>query len=119
MTRLAPRTIALTIAAALILPLAGCAKDKNKSDTHYVAHDVDTLYNAARERLDRGQYKIAAALFDEVERQHPYSVWARRAQLMSAFSYYLARQYTESIASALTPASLSSLPTVCSTDCTR
>jgi outer membrane protein assembly factor BamD len=97
MTRLAPRSIALTIAAALILPLAGCAKDKNKSDTHYVAHDVDTLYNAARERLDRGQYKIAAALFDEVERQHPYSIWARRAQLMSAFCYYLGRDYQKSI----------------------
>ena len=34
----------------------------------------------------------AAKLFDEVERQHPYSVWARRAQLMSAFSYYMAQQ---------------------------
>jgi len=39
-------------------------------------------------------------LFDEVERQHPYSVWARRAQLMSAFSYYLAHDYTASIQSA-------------------
>ena len=33
-------------------------------------------------------------IFDEVERQHPYSIWARRAQLMSAFSYYAgARPY--------------------------
>jgi outer membrane protein assembly factor BamD len=39
-------------------------------------------------------------LFDEVERQHPYSVWARRAQLMSAFSYYLAKDHTKSIDSA-------------------
>ncbi|MBU6207386.1 MAG: outer membrane protein assembly factor BamD, partial [Alphaproteobacteria bacterium] len=42
------------------------------------------------------EYKLAGALFDEVERQHPYSVWARRAELMSAFSYYLARDYNES-----------------------
>ena len=35
-----------------------------------------------------------------MERQHPYSVWARRAQLMSAFSYYAARSYPESIQSA-------------------
>jgi outer membrane protein assembly factor BamD len=95
-----PRLIALVIAAAVIAPLAGCATSGKKSDTRYVARDVDTLYNAAKERLDRGQYKIAGALFDEVERQHPYSIWARRAQLMSAFSYYLARSYTESIASA-------------------
>ena len=100
MLRRATRPIALMIAAALVLPLAGCATGKNKGDTKYVARDVDTLYNAAKERLERRQYKLAAALFDEVERQHPYSVWARRAQLMSAFSYYLARQYTESIASA-------------------
>ncbi|OYU72311.1 MAG: outer membrane protein assembly factor BamD, partial [Alphaproteobacteria bacterium PA3] len=50
--------------------------------------------------MDRGQFKRAAALFDEVERQHPYSVWARRAQLMSAFSYYAAREYNESTNSA-------------------
>jgi outer membrane protein assembly factor BamD len=39
-------------------------------------------------------------LFDEVERQHPYSPWARRAQLMSAFSYYVSRDYSKSIQSA-------------------
>ena len=100
MLRKAIRPIALMIAAALVVPLAGCATGKNKGDNKYVARDVDTLYNAAKERLDRHQYKLAAALFDEVERQHPYSVWARRAQLMSAFSYYLAREYTDSISSA-------------------
>ncbi|PTQ12367.1 outer membrane protein assembly factor BamD [Sphingomonas oleivorans] len=101
MSRPAFRPIALMIAAALVVPLAGCATNsRNKADTRYVARDVDTLYNAAKDRLDRGQYKLAAALFDEVERQHPYSEWARRAQLMSAFSYYLAHQYPESIQSA-------------------
>ena len=66
-------------------------------DTRYVARDVNTLYLAAKDRLDRGQYQMAAALFDEVERQHPYSPWARRAQLMSSFSYYMAQKYNESI----------------------
>jgi outer membrane protein assembly factor BamD len=84
-----------------IVPLAGCASSKKfKADSSYVARDVNSLYNAAKERLDGGQYKLAGALFDEVERQHPYSVWARRAQLMSAFSYYLARDFTESTNSA-------------------
>lgn len=94
------RLAALALVTILALPLAGCATSKNKADTKYVARDVNTLYTAARDRLDRGQYKIAAQLFDEVERQHPYSVWARRAQLMSAFSYYMGRQYSESIESA-------------------
>lgn len=94
------RLAALVLVSALALPLSGCATSKNKADTKYVARDVNTLYTAARDRLDRGQYKTAAQLFDEVERQHPYSIWARRAQLMSAFSYYMGRQYSESIESA-------------------
>ncbi len=96
------KTAALLAVIALAVPLAGCAgsRGRNKADTSYVARDVNTLYNAAKDRLDRGQFKLAAALFDEVERQHPYSVWARRAQLMSAFSYYAARDYTESTNSA-------------------
>lgn len=89
----------LVIGLSLAL-LAGCATNKNRADTSYVARDVSTLYNAGKYRLDRGQYKLAAALFDEVERQHPYSPWARRAQLMSAFSYYMGRDYTQAIQSA-------------------
>ncbi len=95
------RPLALALVAALLVPLAGCATGgKKKGDTSFVARDVDTLYNGAKARLDRRQYKQAAQLFDEVERQHPYSVWARRAQLMSAFSYYLEHDYSSSIQSA-------------------
>jgi outer membrane protein assembly factor BamD len=96
------RSAVLIALSAIALPLAGCAGGgkKFKADTSYVARDVNSLYNAAKAKLDAGQYKFAAALFDEVERQHPYSAWARRAQLMSAFSYYLAREYTESTGSA-------------------
>ncbi len=88
-------SIALGVSISM---LSGCATSgSNKGDTKYVARDVNTLYNAAKEKLDHGNYQIAAALFDEVERQHPYSPWARRAQLMSSFSYYMAQKYTESI----------------------
>ncbi|WP_164117233.1 outer membrane protein assembly factor BamD [Sphingorhabdus sp. Alg239-R122] len=82
------------------LSLSACATSSNKVDTSYIARDVNTLYSAAKDRLDRGQTKLAAALFDEVERQHPYSPWARRAQLMSSFSYYLDSDYNKSIQSA-------------------
>ena len=102
MPRLATRPILLAaLAAAVFAPLSGCAHGaKKKADTKFIARDVDTLYNLARDRLDRRQYKLAAQLFDEVERQHPYSIWARRAELMSAYSYYLGRSYNDSIASA-------------------
>ncbi len=94
------RHVLLASAAAAMALTAGCAGGKAKKDTAYVARDVETLYAAAKERLDRGNAKQAAALFDEVERQHPYSPWARRAQVMSAFSYYLARNYPQAIQSA-------------------
>src|SRR5436305_2156110 len=94
------RPFALLLAAAAVLPLVGCAHGKGRSDTAYVARDVSSLYNAAKRSMDNGDYEQAAKLFDEVERQHPYSVWARRAQLMSAFNYYLAHKYTEAVSSA-------------------
>jgi outer membrane protein assembly factor BamD len=88
---------AVALAAALVTT-AGCARNRaEKGDTRYVARDVETLYNLAKERMDRGAYRQSAVLFDEVERQHPYSVWARRAILMSAFSYYAAGQYAEAV----------------------
>src|SRR3546814_13350998 len=71
-----------------------------RSSDLYGARDVNTRYRAAQDRLDRKQYGLAAALFDEVERQHPYSPWARRAQLMSAFSYYMDRESTPAIEAA-------------------
>ena len=93
--------VALGVSVSL---LSGCAAlglgggdAKPGSNTRYVARDVNTLYNAAKDKLDRKQYEVAAALFDEVERQHPYSPWARLAQLMSSFSYYMAQKYNESV----------------------
>ena len=94
------RIAALLLLPFILLPAAGCARNKVKSDTAYVARDVNTLYSLAKERLDRGEYDTAATLFDEVERQHPYSVWARRAQLMSAFSYYMSQKYPDAVSSA-------------------
>lgn len=86
--------------ATFALSSCGGGAGLKGGDTRYVARDVNTLYNAAKDRMDRKQYLIAAALFDEVERQHPYSPWARRAQLMSAFNYYMAAKYNESTQSA-------------------
>ena len=97
-----PLRIAVLAAATVAIGLtAGCAGGgKAKKDVAYVARDVDTLYMTAKDRLDKGDAKAAAALFDEVERQHPYSPWARRAQLMGAFSYYVARDYAKSVQTA-------------------
>lgn len=89
----------LALATGAMALTSGCGGRGSPRDTAYIARDVETLYAAARERLERGDNAVAAALFDEVERQHPYSPWARRAQLMSAFAYYMARDYNKSIQS--------------------
>ncbi|MFV0643220.1 MAG: outer membrane protein assembly factor BamD, partial [Sphingomonadaceae bacterium] len=95
------RTALLAGLAVSTILTSGCAsRGGNDKEVAYVARDVDTLYTEAKRRLDQGNTKMAAALFDEVERQHPYSPWARRAQLMSAFSYYVARDYNNAIQSA-------------------
>lgn len=79
------------------LLLGACSSDP-KDD--YKERDVTTLYNIASTYLDDEQYRYAANAFDEVERQHPYSAWARRAQLMSAYSYYMANKYEDAILAA-------------------
>ena len=92
----------LLAALAATSALAACASPdiQTRADRSYVARDVGTLYSLAKKRVDAGRYEESALLFDEVERQHPYSEWARRAQLMSAFSYYASAKYPEAIASA-------------------
>ena len=95
---LAAATSAMVLTGCASLGMGGGASN-NSNDLAYVARDVESLYNAAKTRLDMGDLTRAAALFDEVERQHPYSPWARRAQLMSAFSYYASRDYNRAIQS--------------------
>jgi outer membrane protein assembly factor BamD len=94
------RSLFLLLACAVVIPASGCARNRSSPDTAYIARDVNTLYALAKERLDKQRYEEAAKIFDEVERQHPYSIWARRAQMMSAFSYYMAQKYPEASSSA-------------------
>src|SRR3984957_8310131 len=89
--------IALAFAAA---PLMGCSL-LNKDDDYIPDSPADMLYNEGLYLLNNKQdYKAAAKKFDEVDRQNPYSDWARKALLMSAYSYYQAEQYTECVNSA-------------------
>ncbi|WND02842.1 outer membrane protein assembly factor BamD [Temperatibacter marinus] len=83
------------IVALFVLTLAACSN--SEVDDTYVARDVNVLYNLGKEYYEKGRYMFAAAAFDEVERQHPYSVWARRAQVMAAAAYYQAKRYDDAI----------------------
>ncbi len=77
----------------------GTARDSDKP-AEYVDRPVDQIYSDAWKKIAQDDWVGAAKQFDEVERQHPYSVWARRAMLMSAFCYYKANHYTDAIAAA-------------------
>lgn len=64
----------------------------------YVERPVEVIYRSAYNELINRNYTFASQEFDEVERQHPYSKWARRALVMSAYTYYLQNKYDEAIA---------------------
>ena len=70
------------------------------TDEEYIERPVEELYNNAMNDLTNESYVAAAKGFDEVERQHPYSVWATRAQIMSAYAYYSNMDYDEATISA-------------------
>lgn len=93
-----PLRLAAACVGVVCLLLAACASDDDKDV--YVEQPVDVLYNNAMNKLEEGDFKKSAKLFDEVERQHPYSPWATKAQLMAAFAHYKADQYDEAIAAA-------------------
>ena len=98
MRTLVPATpVALAASIVLVLALlAGCATEEEV----YVERSVEELYNEAMDSLLDDDFEAAAVGFAEVERQHPYSVWATRAQIMSAFVYYQGNLYDEAIAAA-------------------
>ncbi|VBB69855.1 competence lipoprotein ComL, putative [invertebrate metagenome] len=66
-------------------------------DTNKVERPVGQLYNEAMNFLEGGAFQAAAKVFAEVERQHPYSVWATKAQLMAAYAYYEGNRYDEAV----------------------
>jgi len=90
------KTFVLALCAALLL--AACAGGEKKDA--YVERPVEDLYNIGLNSLAAGEYLRAAKEFDEVDRQHPYSVWATKAKLMAAFASYQAGKYADAINSA-------------------
>lgn len=85
--------VAAVVSALLVLASCG-----GKDTLKYKERTVTEIYDIALGYMNEGQYRYAAVAFDEVERQHPYSSWARRAQLMSAYGYYMANRYEEAVA---------------------
>jgi outer membrane protein assembly factor BamD len=90
--------LALSVVAALTV--AACNGGSQRPRLAYEERPVELLYNTGYERLQRNRWADAVDYFQEVERQHPYSEWSRRAILMQIYAYYRNGSYEESIAAA-------------------
>ena len=105
--RKSPAGLRLAGALALLaLPLGGCGTgelwDKfTKKDDTFVEEPADKLYNEGLYIMNqRKDPKAASKKFEEVDRQHPYSDYARKSLLMSAYTYYEAGQFEDSVTAA-------------------
>jgi outer membrane protein assembly factor BamD len=87
------RSFRSTLLVAALVALAACS---SKTD-EYVERPVEEIYNTGMDALVAGRYVAAAKEFDEVDRQHPYSVWATKAQLMAAYAHYQNNKYDDAI----------------------
>src|SRR5450631_3771141 len=100
-----PRRLAVGL-VVLAIPLSGCGtgalwdKFLAKDDT-FVEEPADKLYNEGLYLMNqRKDAKAASKKFEEVDRQHPYSDWARKSLLMSAYAFYNSGDYASCIGAA-------------------
>ncbi len=100
---LVKRGVLVVLAAVMATAaLTGCAGDgdKKKKKIAYDERPVELLYATGANNLDRRRWNEAIDYFQEVERQHPYSEWSRRAILMTAYAHYQGNDYNEAMAAA-------------------
>ncbi len=93
------KTVPVAIAVC-VLALGACQSNRRNTELAYVERPVEQLYNAGARQLDSRDYERAILLFAEVERQHPYSEWARKSMVMSAYASYQTRDYTTAVSAA-------------------
>lgn len=98
--RSTPALKAVLAAGVALMAASACAGNSRQQELAYIEQPVETIYNEAVRSLNRSLWDVSALQFDEVQRQHPYSPWAQRAMLMSAYARYRSRDFDEAISSA-------------------
>ena len=91
------RFVSVAIAVGL---LAACNTSRNAETETAADQPAGALYNQGLAYMNEGKLSDAVKAFDEVDRQHPYSEWARKALLMSAFANYRRGRNDETIQAA-------------------
>lgn len=91
----------ILLSAFFLIFLTACSTGKkvDKADVPANQSSAEALYSRAAKALEDERYIEATKFFEEVERQHPYSQFSKRAQIMSAYSSYLDQRYTEAVIS--------------------
>lgn len=84
----------LLLAATALLLLGACSSTEEES---YRERPAAVIYSDGVDALEAKKYIAASEFFEEVDRQHPYSEWAIRAQLMAAYGYYQRNEYDGAI----------------------
>ena len=94
--------VALSVLSAPLLLSACMSSEKDLDLSTYVeqTEPADVLYNQGLANLNSGRLKEASRKFDAVDRQHPYSEYARKSMVMGAFANYRQGNYDDSINSA-------------------
>lgn len=93
-------TSLLNFLMVLIFLIVLSCSSKKVEEIEYVEREVDEIYNSAIDLMNNERFISAAEEFNEVERQHPYSIWATRAQIMSAYVKYKIQDYDIAIGAA-------------------
>ncbi|MGH7047777.1 MAG: outer membrane protein assembly factor BamD [Stellaceae bacterium] len=81
----------------LTLLLSACGGVQKNA---YIEKPVDDLYNQAMDQMVEERYEQAAKTFEDVESEHPYSIWATKSQLMAAYALYQAEDYNQAVIAA-------------------
>jgi outer membrane protein assembly factor BamD len=90
------------ISLLIIITLSSCSTDddaNSKAANKEPSAPAEELYSDAYVLLTELKYKDAAKAFDDVEREHPFSEYAPKSQIMAAFAHYRAEQYDDAVLS--------------------
>lgn len=93
-------TAMLVGTVAVVAILSGCASKDDDIDLSKYVETIDApdkLYNEALANLEGGRLGEAAKKFAAIDRQHPYTEWARKSLVMGAFTNYRQGNYEEAI----------------------
>ena len=92
--------IVILLASVSVAGLTACAGKGPKEHLVYEERPVELLYQTGMQKLDEKSWSDAVTYFEEVQRQHPYSEWSRRAIVMTIYANYQADKYAEATTAA-------------------